>query len=94
MVQFGAAAGVGIVAGVTLGVTSSIVTSYLGMQDDPQEDERQSIKMEKYDFGTPKASRAVIESDWYLADSSPSRNRRPSGLLSQTIHEEDDDSDL
>ncbi|POR35951.1 Uncharacterized protein TPAR_03858 [Tolypocladium paradoxum] len=91
---FGAAAGVGIVAGTTLGVTSSIITSYLGMQDEPQEDERQALKMEKYDFGTPKASPAIIETDWYLADSSPSRHRRPSGLLSQTIHEEDDDSDL
>ncbi|KND93747.1 hypothetical protein TOPH_01738 [Tolypocladium ophioglossoides CBS 100239] len=91
---FGAAAGVGIVAGIALGVTSSLITSYLGMQGDPQEDERQSAKMEKYDLGTSKASPAIIETDWYLADSSPTRQRRPSGLLSQTIHEEDDDSDL
>lgn len=38
---------------------------------------------------------AALESDWYWAESSSSyRRRRASGLLSQTIHEEDNDSDF
>ncbi|UNI19092.1 hypothetical protein JDV02_005308 [Purpureocillium takamizusanense] len=92
---FGAAAGLGIVTGIVLAVTSSIITSHLGMHDEELDAHEASLdKPEKFKPGRRDITAAVPETDWYWTESSPSGRRRPSGLLSQTIHEEDDDSDL
>ncbi|GJN74582.1 hypothetical protein PLICBS_008673 [Purpureocillium lilacinum] len=92
--EFGAAAGLGIFAGIALAITSSIITSHLGMHDEePEKDETSLDKYEQLKPGRRDITPAVLETDWYWTESSPSGRRRP-GLLSQTIHEEDDDSDL
>ncbi|KAM3500582.1 hypothetical protein MY10362_006279 [Beauveria mimosiformis] len=101
-----AAAGVGIVAGIVLGATSSVVTSYLGMQDtdeDRYQRDRDYIDYYESDEGTdyqygldtyqlnaaPAYQTHLRRSD---PDATPKR-RVARGLLSQTIHEEDDSSD-
>ncbi|KAJ6438643.1 activator subunit [Purpureocillium lavendulum] len=93
--EFGAAAGIGIFAGIALAITSSLITSHLGMHD--EEPQEQDYSLESIDKLKPRrrdVTPAVLDTDWYWTESSPSGRRRPSGLLSQTIHEEDDDSDL
>ncbi|KAM4056050.1 hypothetical protein HRG_002974 [Hirsutella rhossiliensis] len=90
---FSVAAAIGIVSGVILGLSSSIITTYLGMYDDPETDDRPSDKLTGYDKRLPAPGPASWEADWHWTESSTSRFRQPSGLLSQTIHEEEDDSD-
>ncbi|CAF3458369.1 hypothetical protein SNK03_008797 [Fusarium graminearum] len=91
---FGAAAGVGIMAGVTIALFSSIITSYLGMQNNDPGPKRSASKESLLETGSRRDS---LSSDtdlgWQWLDSSSSRRRPTSGLLSQTIHEEDDDSE-
>ncbi|KAF4509691.1 hypothetical protein G6O67_003834 [Ophiocordyceps sinensis] len=90
---FSVAAAIGIVSGIILGLSSSIITTCLGMHDDPGADDRPSDKLAGYDKGLPAPRPTSWEADWYWTESSTSRFRQPSGLLSQTIHEEEDDSD-
>ncbi|KYK56799.1 hypothetical protein DCS_03805 [Drechmeria coniospora] len=93
--EFGTAAAIGIICGLVVGVSSSLITTNLGMYDDAEGgDEQPSDKSdEKASRDLSSAPQPFLETDWYW-DASPVRHRRPSGLLSQTIHEEDDDSDL
>ncbi|QPC64636.1 hypothetical protein HYE67_006867 [Fusarium culmorum] len=90
--EFGAAAGVGIMAGVTIALFSSIITSYLGMQNNDPGPKRSASKESLLETSSRRDS---LSSDtdlgWQWLDSSSSRRRPTSGLLSQTIHEEDDD---
>ncbi|CEI39541.1 unnamed protein product [Fusarium venenatum] len=92
--EFGAAAGVGIMAGVAIALFSSIITSYLGMQNDDLGPKRSASKESLLETSSRRDS---LSSDtdlgWQWLDSSSSRRRPTSGLLSQTIHEEDDDSE-
>ncbi|OAA71607.1 hypothetical protein ISF_02158 [Cordyceps fumosorosea ARSEF 2679] len=106
--KLSAAAGIGIVAGVVLGATSSVVTSYLGMQDsdeDRYERERDSIDYyyDRDDEEVEYEGRDYrYDPDTYpdyrkqhLRASDPDvllKRRLARGLLSQTIHEEDDSS--
>ncbi|RBR11398.1 uncharacterized protein FIESC28_09012 [Fusarium coffeatum] len=91
---FGAAAGVGIIAGITIAIFSSVITSYLGMQKDDYAVKRSGSKESLLETSSRRDS---LSSDtdlgWQWLDSSSSRRRPTSGLLSQTIHEEDDDSE-
>ncbi|GKT99337.1 hypothetical protein FLAG1_01426 [Fusarium langsethiae] len=91
---FGAAAGVGIMAGVAIALFSSIITSYLGMQNNDLGPKRSASKESLLETSSRIDS---LSSDtdlgWQWLDSSSSRRRPTSGLLSQTIHEEDDDSE-
>ncbi|KJZ75590.1 hypothetical protein HIM_05053 [Hirsutella minnesotensis 3608] len=87
--QFSVAAVVGIASGIFVALCSSVITTSLGMYDDPFADQASSQKRASYDKGLPPTSPAW-EADWYWTESSTSRLRQPSGLLSQTIHEEDD----
>ncbi|KPM38366.1 hypothetical protein AK830_g8205 [Neonectria ditissima] len=91
---FGAAAGVGIFAGIVVGISSSLVTSQLGMQDDDDTStERPNSKQSYLQDSKSRRDSSSTELDWQWLDS-PSHRRRPAaGLLSQTIHEEDDDSE-
>ncbi|RDA85085.1 hypothetical protein CP532_3094 [Ophiocordyceps camponoti-leonardi (nom. inval.)] len=78
---FSVAITIGIISGIILAVTSSIVTECLGMHEEPD------LKLE-----TPPTVSPPVEYDWPWPESSPpSKRRQPSGLLSQTIHEEDSD---
>ncbi|CAM1508453.1 Fc.00g053010.m01.CDS01 [Cosmosporella sp. VM-42] len=91
---FGAAAAVGIVAGIILGMSSSLLTSYLGMQGEDEELEPKSSKQRYLQESTRRWDSSSAEVDWQWLES-PSQRRRPAaGLLSQTIHEEDDDSEF
>ncbi|KAF4455260.1 hypothetical protein F53441_2410 [Fusarium austroafricanum] len=91
---FGAAAGVGILAGVGLAIFSSIVTSYLGMQGEDFDSGRPSSKDSLLESSSRRDSQSSgTELDWQWLDSSSQRRRPAGGLLSQTIHEEDDDSE-
>lgn len=85
--QFSIAAIIGVVSGVVLALSSSVITTYLDLHDDPDKHEPYSDKLARY-------RHPASEVDWYRTESSTSRLRQPSGLLSQTIHEEKDDSDL
>ncbi|CAG7558599.1 unnamed protein product [Fusarium equiseti] len=91
---FGAAVGVGIIAGITIAIFSSVITSYLGMQKDDYALKRSGSKENLLETSSRRDS---LSSDtdlgWQWLDSSSSRRRPTSGLLSQTIHEEDDDSE-
>lgn len=88
--QFSVAAAIGVASGVFLGLSSSIITTYMGMCDDSEPGDRPSDKLAGYEKGLPVSGPASWEADWYWTESSTSRFRQPSGLLSQTIHEEDD----
>ncbi|RDA89987.1 hypothetical protein CP533_2694 [Ophiocordyceps camponoti-saundersi (nom. inval.)] len=78
---FSVAVTIGIISGIILAVTSSFVTDCLGMHEEPD------LKPE-----TPPTVSPPLEYDWPWAEPSPpSKRRQPSGLLSQTIHEEDSD---
>ncbi|EGX92494.1 hypothetical protein CCM_03867 [Cordyceps militaris CM01] len=100
-----AAAGIGIVAGVVLGATSSVITSHLGMQDRDEgryDRDRDRDSIDYYDEGDDDERDYLYDSDNYHL--SPPSYQKPSdrdvgpkrrvahGLLSQTIHEEDDSS--
>lgn len=92
-----------------MGVSSGLVTTYLGLRDSDSpsknEQERLSDAFEdalrrnsftSTNFTAESSSDAELQ-QWAEATaaatlSSPRRRLRP-GLLSQTIHEEDDDSD-
>ncbi|KAM5377476.1 hypothetical protein ACJZ2D_005015 [Fusarium nematophilum] len=93
--EFGAAAGVGIFAGIALAISSSLITSYLGMQDDDDDmafegpASRHSLLL---DTSSHRDSSGT-DIDWQWLDSPGHRRRPAAGLLSQTIHEEDDDSE-
>ncbi len=108
--QLAAAAGVGILAGVILGISSSLITSYLGMSgpddDEAYYNQRYEETFRKYQTrtigingsgsGRESGGDSSSDKEWQWTGTSPSSRRRgyPSGLLSQTIHEEDDDSDI
>ncbi|KAH7166188.1 hypothetical protein EDB81DRAFT_279001 [Dactylonectria macrodidyma] len=91
---FCAAAGVGIFAGIVLAISSSLITSHLGMQDDNDAStDRPGSKQSYLQDSESRRNSSSTEIDWQWLDS-PSHRRRPAaGLLSQTIHEEDDDSE-
>lgn len=100
----GTAAAVGIFAGFTLATSSTVITSYLGMQDDVNgrsEGTRSRASQPKKSL-PPFSSDPLIKDDsssndgeWYWPDPNASSRRRPAtGLLSQTILEEEDDSEL
>ncbi|KAM0558458.1 hypothetical protein ACHAPJ_004648 [Fusarium lateritium] len=92
--EFGAAAGVGILAGVGLAIFSSLITSYLGMQGDESSSRRSASKDGFLESSSRRDSQSSgTELDWQWLDSSSQRRRPAGGLLSQTIHEEDDDSE-
>ncbi|KAM6487081.1 hypothetical protein HDV62DRAFT_142101 [Trichoderma sp. SZMC 28011] len=96
------AAAVGIFAGFTLATSSTVITSYLGMQDSgstPQGSRSRASQGKKplsSSLSTPtlKDDSSSNEGEWYWPDPSPSRRRVATGLLSQTILEEEDDSDI
>ncbi|KAJ4250586.1 hypothetical protein NW762_011845 [Fusarium torreyae] len=91
---FGAAAGVGILAGIGLAIFSSLITSYLGMQGDESGPRRSVSKDGFLESSSRRDSQSSgTELDWQWLDSSSQRRRPAGGLLSQTIHEEDDDSE-
>lgn len=94
--QFGVAATVGIIAGIVTGLFSSTITMHLGMQGSGDSvvpaSERKKFDREEEEE-EDKLSESPSETEWQWLDSS-SQGRRPvSGLLSETIHEEDDDSE-
>ncbi|KAK7427901.1 hypothetical protein QQZ08_005513 [Neonectria magnoliae] len=91
---FGAAAGVGIFSGIVIGISSTLVTTQLGMQDDDDASrERPGSKQSYVQDAKSLRDSSSTDLDWQWLDS-PSHRRRPAaGLLSQTIHEEDDDSE-
>ncbi|KAF4585518.1 hypothetical protein GQ602_004823 [Ophiocordyceps camponoti-floridani] len=86
---FSVAVTIGITSGIILALTSSLITNLLGMQDDPDVSDRQ----QKLQLEPSPAVPPSWESDWFWAESSSpqAKRRQPSGLLSQTIHEEDSD---
>ncbi|KAL6798746.1 hypothetical protein J3E68DRAFT_400721 [Trichoderma sp. SZMC 28012] len=95
------AAAVGIFAGFTLATSSTVITSYLGMQDSgstaqgPRSRTSQGKKpLSSLSTPTLKDDSSSNEGEWYWPDPSPSRRRVATGLLSQTILEEEDDSDI
>ncbi|KAF5027324.1 hypothetical protein F66182_568 [Fusarium sp. NRRL 66182] len=86
---FGVAASVGILAGIAIAICSSLITSYLGMQSDETLQDDGFFESSSRRDSQPSGA----EVDWQWLDS-PNHRRRPAGgLLSQTIHEEDDDSE-
>ncbi|KAM0435114.1 hypothetical protein ACHAPT_003203 [Fusarium lateritium] len=92
--EFGAAAGVGIFTGIALAICSSLITTHLGMQHDDEASERSSSKQNLTIDTSSRRDSSGNELEWQWLDS-PSHRRRPAGgLLSQTIHEEDDDSEF
>jgi uncharacterized membrane protein YuzA (DUF378 family) len=106
---FGAAAFVGIIAGLVIGISSTYITTYFGMQDELPEDDilyassssPSATKQRQRRFLTDTDDLDSVKDDssastefdmqWLEPSSSPTRRRLVSGLLSQTIHEEDDD---
>ncbi|RFU72350.1 hypothetical protein TARUN_9913 [Trichoderma arundinaceum] len=102
--QLGTAAAVGIFAGFTLATSSTAITSYLGMQDGAgggsEEARSRSLQAKKSlsPFPSPSLTKddsSSNEGEWYWPDPSSHSRRRPAtGLMSQTILEEEDDSDI
>ncbi|KAH6606374.1 hypothetical protein Trco_005527 [Trichoderma cornu-damae] len=101
--QLGTAAAVGIFAGFTLATSSTVITSYLGMRDGAgsasQEQSSRALraKASPPPFPSPSLTKddsSSNEGEWYWPDPSQSRRRPATGLLSQTILEEEDDSDM
>ncbi|OAR00950.1 hypothetical protein LLEC1_01669 [Akanthomyces lecanii] len=106
--KLAAAAGIGIVAGIVLGATSSVITSYLSMQgsdediyererdyldsyDDEEDEDEKSYGYGRDPYGLDAASYQKHLRGSDSSDTGPKR-RVARGLLSQTIHEEDDSS--
>lgn len=91
-------------AGILVGVASSLLTSYLGMQDDYEDHHRfkkQGDKMLEQSYGGrlrygSTGADSSSDAEWPQWEDSQAaaikspRRRLPAGLLSQTIHEEDD----
>ncbi|KAK4069749.1 uncharacterized protein Triagg1_6879 [Trichoderma aggressivum f. europaeum] len=99
--QLATAAAVGVFAGFTLATSSTVITSYLGMQDSgstaqgPRSRASQGKKpLSSLSTPTLKDDSSSNEGEWYWPDPSPSRRHVATGLLSQTILEEEDDSDI
>ncbi|KAL6881576.1 hypothetical protein J3F83DRAFT_722786 [Trichoderma novae-zelandiae] len=101
------AALVGVLAGLTLATSSTIITSYLGMQEDTTSSSssargsRSRTPQGKDPLSSYSSPNTLVKDDsssnegeWYWPDPSPSRRRPATGLLSQTILEEEDDSDV
>ncbi|CAH0024135.1 unnamed protein product [Clonostachys rhizophaga] len=101
---FGVAAFVGVVTGLVLAVFSSYLSSILGMQDSPFDEQPSRGKMryleedddvdEEEDDGLGRdesSSGGELELKWF--ESTSARRRPASGLLSQIIHEELDSSE-
>ncbi|KAH7318716.1 hypothetical protein B0I35DRAFT_250269 [Stachybotrys elegans] len=89
---FGIAASIGIAAGLVLAISSNLVTLYLGMHDDPRQDLR--VLKEKgvlQDYPALRDDTSSNETEWQWLEPTPSRRRAAPGLMSQTIHEEEDD---
>jgi len=88
--KFASAAFVGIVAGVILALTSSVVTSVFGMTESDEELSRpstaDSLRLVK------REESSSYETDWNLLSPTKRKKGKGQGLLSQVIHEEDDDS--
>ncbi|TFB05446.1 hypothetical protein CCMA1212_002469 [Trichoderma ghanense] len=105
--QLATAALVGAFTGLTLATSSTVITSYLGMQGDASSNGSRSAHsrtpphdkdpLSSY-YSSPntlvKDDSSSNEGEWYWPDPSPSRRRPATGLLSQTILEEEDDSDV
>ncbi|KAL7812261.1 hypothetical protein V8C26DRAFT_407402 [Trichoderma gracile] len=104
------AALVGALAGLTLATSSTVITAYLGMQGPASRNGNGSSRgarsrtplqgkdpLSSY-YSSPntlvKDDSSSNEGEWYWPDPSPSRRRPATGLLSQTILEEEDDSDV
>ncbi|KAI9158742.1 hypothetical protein HJFPF1_06740 [Paramyrothecium foliicola] len=90
---FGSAAVIGIIAGIALGVFSTFLTSQLGMHRDPLEELEDWKGEDALDMASVQDESSSNEAEWQWLERSPSRRRPASGLLSQTIHEEEDDND-
>lgn len=97
--QFGVAAFIGILTGLILALSSTILTSNLNLQD-PHPSRKQlpssNRRHNKYKYlqdSSDHESSSPETADWRWVDTSPVRRRPARGLLSQTIHEEDDSSD-
>ncbi|KAL7797497.1 hypothetical protein V8C37DRAFT_369671 [Trichoderma ceciliae] len=98
----GTAAAVGIFAGLTMATSSTVITSYLGMQDGTgnNSDSRSRTLQTKKSlppFPPPSLTKDDSSSnggEWHWLDPAHSRRRPATGLLSQTILEEEDDSDM
>ncbi|KAH6892076.1 hypothetical protein B0T10DRAFT_546899 [Thelonectria olida] len=92
---FGAAAGVGIVAGIIIAVFSTSIASRLGMYDeDRPPSTRPSSKRSYFEESTSRRdSSSTTDLDWQFLDSPARRRKSAVGLLSQTILEEEDDSE-
>lgn len=78
--------------GVVLAISSSLLTSSLGMQDDDT-NKRPSSKQSLLQDSASRPSSSGTELDWQWLDSPSHRHLPTGGLLSQTIHEEVDDSE-
>ena len=64
------------------------------MQGEDEIEVRPSKKRYLEDFSRRRDSSSTTDLDWQWLESSSSRRRPARGLLSQTIHEEDDDSEF
>lgn len=94
---------VGALAGLTLATSSTVITSYLGMQGDASRNGSSARSRTPPQGKDPLSSHSNAyvkddsssnEGEWYWPEPSPSRRRPATGLLSQTILEEEDDSDV
>jgi hypothetical protein len=88
---FGSAAFIGIVAGITVGASSTFITSYLGMHNDASKELLQIRDDESDDTPLLLEESSSNEAEWQWLERSPARRRPAPSLLSQTIHEEEDD---
>ncbi|KFA61030.1 hypothetical protein S40285_07427 [Stachybotrys chlorohalonatus IBT 40285] len=93
---FAVAASIGIFSGLLLAVSSGFITSYLGMYEDPRDSARPLKKKGLLeDVPSFRDESSSNETEWHWPDPSPTRRRPASSLVSQIIHEEeDDDSDV
>ncbi|KAG9255266.1 uncharacterized protein F5Z01DRAFT_44732 [Emericellopsis atlantica] len=93
------AATIGISAGVVLALVSNFVSTKLSIQDSPYDDAAEDSDGEeisplpKRRFLSDRGDSDEADWQWLETSTSPVRRKRASGLLSQTIHEEDDSSD-
>lgn len=101
--QFGVAAFVGIIAGTSLHATSGVIVAIFGLDE---ESGRAVVVRRKATSGSGASTPAEFkrleelpssqESEWQWLERAPessTRRRRTQGLLSQTILEEDDNSE-
>lgn len=84
----------GIISGIVVGVFSSVITSSLGMQGRDEAPTKPPKQKYLDDFNKRRDSTSASDYDWQWLEAPSQRRRHPAaGLLSQTIHEEDDDSE-